>query len=121
MDANDEVRELYEALAERDRHIDELEAELTAQEEENDKRRDDLIQSHDKISELQVLVKELRLENDGLLGEKSQLEDQLNARISQLDAQKSILAVAAKSSEEAKKVQKDGNQQLHRLELENQR
>lgn len=121
MDPDEEIRELYQALQERDRHIDELEAELTAQEEEDEKTRDNLIQCQDQIGELRVHVKELRADNDDLVEQKTQLEDQLNAHKSQLDAQKSFLAVAAKTSQEAKKIQKDGNQQLQRLEVENQR
>ena len=116
-----EEDELRKLLAKRDRYIDELEAELTALEEDNDKR-DDLIQSsQDKVAELQVQIKQLRLDSKDLVDENTQLEDQVNAHKSQLDAQKSKLAVTAKSSEDAKRLKKDGNQQLHRLELENQR
>ena len=117
MNADEEIRDLYDALDERDRHIEGLEAELTAQEEDNDKHRDAVIQAQDRIAELQVLVKH----NNSLLEEIRQLEEQANAHKSQLDAQKNILSMTAKSSEEAKRLQKDGNQQLHRLELENQR
>lgn len=128
--------QLYEALDERDRHIEDLEAELErgphaevqAIQEENgalasdiDKHRDELIKCHDTIAELQVQTKQLRLDNEGLVGEKLQLEDQVSAHKLLLDTQKSRLTAAAKSTEGAKKQQKDDNQILHRLELENQR
>ena len=115
------IRELFEALEERERHIDELDAALIALEEENDKCRNEL---EDKITEnqdSQNLVKQLRLDYDGLLKEKLKLEDQVSTHKKQLDEQKNILAVVTKSSEDAKNTQRDGNQQLYRLELENQR
>ena len=118
MDVEDELRDLLE---ERDNYINELEAELETQEDGSDKLGKDLIQCQDKIAELQVQVKQLRLDNDDLIGENTQLDEQAKAHRSQLDAQKGILAIASKSSQEAKRQQKDGNQQLHRLELENQR
>lgn len=124
--------QLYQALDERDRHIEDLEAELeretqAVQEGKNglssdlEQHRDDLIKCHDAISELQIQIKQLTSENDGLLDEKLQLEDQVSAHKSLLDAQRTKLAQHTRLSDSFKKQQKDGNQQLQRLELENQR
>mmetsp|Transcript_22137 Transcript_22137/g.46294 ORF Transcript_22137/g.46294 Transcript_22137/m.46294 type:complete len:1330 (+) Transcript_22137:96-4085(+) len=118
---DDVEEELRDLLAERDRYIDELEAELSAQEEDNDKNRDELRKFQDNVAELQVEIKQLHLDNKDLGRENTQLEDEVKTHKSQLDAQSSIIAVANKSSEDAKRRRKDGNQQLQRLELENQR
>jgi len=117
----EEIRELYEALEERERNIDELEAVLTNLEGENDKQQDELNARTKELQELQFAVKQLRQDNDGLLEEKSLLVETVNTQKYQLDEQKNLLAVSAKASEEAKKTQKDGNQNLYRLEVENQR
>jgi uncharacterized coiled-coil protein SlyX len=117
----EEIRELYETLEERERNIDELETVLTNLEEENDKQQDELNARTKELQELQFAVKQLRQDNDGLLEEKSLLVETVNTQKYQLDEQKNILAVSAKSSEEAKKIHKDGNQHLYRLEVENQR
>jgi chromosome segregation ATPase len=106
----------------------ELERETQAVQEEKiglssdlEQHRDDLIKCHDAISELQIQIKQLTSENDGLLDEKLQLEDQVSAHKSLLDAQRTKLAQHTRLSDSFKKQQKDGNQQLQRLELENQR
>ena len=115
------VRELYEALEERERHIDELEAVLLAQEQENEKCRNELDDKVSELQERQKLLNQLCLDHDNLQKERTQLEDQVNTHKSQLDEQRKILAIASKSSEDAKKIQRDGNQHLYKLELENQR
>jgi chromosome segregation ATPase len=115
------VRELYEALEERERHIDELEAVLIAQEEENENCRNELVDKSKELQDSQRLLNQLRLDNDRLQQERTQLEDQVKTHKTQLDEQRNALAVASKSSEDAKKIQRDGNQQLYKLELENQR
>jgi chromosome segregation ATPase len=117
----EEIKELYEALEERERNIDELEAVLSNLEGENDKQQDELNARSNELQELQLVVKQLRLDNNELLEEKSLLVEKIDAQKSQLDAQKNILSLSAKATEEAKKVQKDGNQNLYRLEVENQR
>ena len=116
-----ESEDYEELVRERDNYIDEIEAELQTQEKENEKQRDENDRLGDTVADLQTLVKQLRLDNDDLTGTTSRLEEEVNAHKSRLDAQKNILAVAAKSSEEAKRIQKDGHHQLHRLEIENQR
>ncbi|KAL7543911.1 hypothetical protein ACHAXR_013314 [Thalassiosira sp. AJA248-18] len=120
-----EEEELRDLLDERDRYIDQLEAELSAQDEDNEKQRGEsdryIAELEEDNDKLQVLVKQHRGDNEDLGGEIEQLKDQVKFHKSQLDAQKGILALASKSSEDAKRLQKDGNQQLHRLELENQR
>jgi len=115
------VQELYDALEERGHHIDELEAVLVTQEEENEKCRNELDDKVNELKESQKLFNQLRLDHDSLLKERTQLEDQVKIHKTQLDEQKNILAVASKSSEDAKKIQRDGNQQLYKLELETQR
>ena len=115
------VRELYEALEERERHIDELEAVLIAQEEENEKCRNELDDKSKELQDSQRLLNQLRLDNDSLQQERTQLEDQVKTHKTQLEEQRNALAVASKSSEDARKIQRDGNQQLYKLELENQR
>ena len=117
----DELRELYEALEERERNIDELEAVLTNLEGENDKQQDELDDKTQEVQELQSLIKQLRLDNTSLLEDKTLLADQVSSQKSQLDAQMNLLAASVKASEDTKKIQKDGNQNLYRLELENQR
>ena len=117
----DELRELYEALEERERNIDELEAVLTNLEGENDKQQDELDDKTQEVQELQNLIKQLRLDNSNLLEDKKLLADQVSSQKSQLDAQKNLLAASVKASEDTKKIQKDGNQNLYRLEVENQR
>ena len=117
----DELRELYEALEERERNIDELEAVLTNLEGENDKQQDELDDKTQEVQELQSLIKQLRLDNGSLLEDKTLLADQVSSQKSQLDAQKNLLAASVKASEDTKKIQKDGNQNLYRLEVENQR
>ena len=113
--SDDEELELL--LEERDRYIDELEAELTGQEGDNEKIRDELILQREKIVELEAEVKQLGQEKKDLEGEKTQLEDQANAHKTQLSAQKNIVT----QLEDSKRIQKDGNQHLQRLETENQR
>lgn len=115
------VRELYEALEERERHIDELEAVIIAQEEENENCRNELVDKSNELQDSQRLLNQLRFDNDRLQQERTQLEDQVKTHKTQLDEQRNALAVASKSSEDAKKIQRDGNQQLYKLELENQR
>ena len=115
------VRELYEALEERERHIDELEAVIIAQEEENENCRNELVDKSNELQDSQRLLNQLRLDNDSLQQERTQLEDQVKTHKTQLEEQRNALAVASKSSEDAKKIQRDGNQQLYKLELENQR
>lgn len=110
----DELRELYEALEERERNIDELEAVLTNLEGENDKQQNEL---DDKTQE----VKQLRLDNSSLMEDKTLLADQISSQKSQLDAQRNLIAASVKASEDTKKIQKDGNQNLYILEVENQR
>ena len=77
-DTDDELRSLYDALDERDRYIITLEAEInrnaTNTDDENKKCRDDLIASQDKVSELQVQLKQLREDNDKLSTEKKHLQ-----------------------------------------------
>ena len=107
---NDQLQELYDAIDERDRLVDELE-------DENDKQQDELIVRRDEIAKLQALLKEVRLDNDSLLQERSELEEQANSYKSQLDAQKNIIAIAKSQSEQAKKIQRDGNNQMHRFFL----
>ncbi len=68
MDA-DEEDELRDLLAERNRYIDELEVELSTQEGENDKYRDDLLICQDKIAELDAEAKQLHLDNKDLVDE----------------------------------------------------
>ena len=121
MNMEDELRELYEALEERERNIDELEAVLTNLEGENDKQQDELDDKTQEVQELQSLIKQLRLDNSSLLEDKTLLADQISSQKSQLDAQKNLLAASVKASEDTKKIQKDGNQNLYRLEVENQR
>ena len=115
------VRELYEALEERERHIDELEAVIIAQEEENENCRNELVDKSNELQDSQRLLNQLRFDNDRLQQERTQLEDQVKTHKTQSDEQRNALAVASKSSEDAKKMQRDGNQQLYKLELENQR
>ena len=50
----EEIRELYEALEERERNIDELEAVLTNLEAENDKQQDELNARTKELQELQL-------------------------------------------------------------------
>lgn len=109
------------AQTEQKRYIKELENELDKLEEENDKLSDDALLLQDKAADLNVQVKQLHNDNDELLGSNTQLSDQVSTYKSQLDAQKNVLAVASKSSEEARRLQKDSTKQLHRLEIENQR
>ena len=120
-DGDVSVRELFEALEERERHIDELEAVLLAQEEENEKCRNELDDKASELQESQKLLNQLRLDHANLQKERTHLEEQVNTQKSQLDEQRNILAIASKSSEDAKKIQRDGNQHLYKLELENQR
>jgi chromosome segregation ATPase len=114
-----ELRELYAALDERDRHIQDLEyelengnsAEIYAIQQENsnlsaelEAQRDELIKCRDTVADLQI-----------------QVEEHANAQRSQVDTLRTQLAQHSKASEDVKRLKKDGNQQLHRLELENQR
>lgn len=115
------IRELYYALEERERQIHELEAVLIAQEEETEKCRNELDEKGNALQESQKLLSQLRLDHESLQKERTQLEDQAKTHKTQLDEQRHLLAVASKSSEEAKKCQRDGNQQLYKLEVENQR
>lgn len=115
------IQELYDALEERERHIDELETVLVAQEEENEKCRNELDEKVNELKESQKVLNQLRLDHESLQEERAQLEEQAKTHKTQLDEQRQILAVASKSSEEAKKFQRDGNQQLYKLEMENQR
>ena len=117
----DKIRELYEALKERERNIDKLEAVLTNLERENDKQQDELDDKTQEVEELQSLIKQLRLDNRSLLEDKTLLADQVSSQKLQLDAQKNLLAASVKASEDTKRIQKDGNQNLYRLEVENQR
>lgn len=105
--SDEEINALYDALEERERLVEELEAELTAQEKESEKQRDALINA-------QTVAKELRFDNERLLEVQTQLE-------SRLGEQKRILAVASKYSEDAKRLQKESNHKLLVLEQENER
>jgi chromosome segregation ATPase len=131
-----ELRELYAALDERDRHIQDLEyelengnsAEIYAIQQENsnlsaelEAQRDELIKCRDTVADLQIQVKQLRADNRELADSKEQLEEHANAQRSQVDTLRTQLAQHSKASEDVKRLKKDGNQQLHRLELENQR
>ncbi len=115
------VQKLFEALEERERHIDELEAVLLAQEEENEKIRNELDNKISELQESQKLLNQLSLDHDDLRKERTQLEEQVKTHKSQLEEQRNTLAIASKSSEDAKKIHRDGNQHLYKLELENQR
>ena len=112
---------MYDALDERDRHIDQLEEEFTQLEKDADKQEDELIAYRDKIAELRVVVKELRVDNDTHQQERLRLEEQTNTYKSQLDTQRNTLATAAQTADDAKKFQRDSKQQIHRVEIENQR
>ena len=114
-------RELYDAIDERDRHINLLESDLTTLEEENDKQQDELISYRDEIANLQVLLKETQVDNDTLVQERSQLQEQVHTQKSQLDSQKNIIAAASKEREDAKRIQRDCTTSMHRLEMENSR
>lgn len=103
-------------------------AEIHALKEENDelssdneKHRDDLIKCRDDILHLQEQLKQLQFQNEGLLEEKTQLEDQISSHKSLLETQRTSLAAAEKSREGAKRQKNDDSRNLHRLELENQR
>ncbi|KAL9184583.1 hypothetical protein ACHAXT_012553 [Thalassiosira profunda] len=113
--------ELRALLDERDRYLDDLENELAALEAENERLQDAAIVDQSKLSECQTTLKTLRSDNDELIGENARLEDEVTAQKSRLDAQKRVLAAAANTSDEQKRVQRDSNKQLHRLELENER
>jgi DNA repair exonuclease SbcCD ATPase subunit len=130
-----ELRELYNALDERDRHIEDLESQLEqknqieafAIQEENDsltveldKHRDELIKSRDTIADLQIQIKQLRADNRELLDRKEQLEEDVTAHKIQENKLRSQLTQQAKTSEDVKRLRKDSNQQMQRLELENQ-
>jgi len=114
-------RELYNAIEERDRHISLIEQDLTTLEEENDKQQDELISYRDEIANLQVLLKQTQVDNDTLVQERSQLQEQVHTQKSQLDSQKNIIAAASKEREDAKRIQRDCTQSMHRLEMENSR
>jgi len=114
-------RELYNAIEERDRHINLIEQDLTTLEEENDKQQDELIACQDEIANLQVLLKQTQVDNDSLVQERSQLQEQVQTQKSQLDSQKNIIAAASKEREDAKKIQQSCKQSMHRLEMENSR
>ena len=101
IDTEQELRELYAALDERDEHIANLERELNkgsgatdvlAIREELDevsaeleKNQNELIKSRDAISEQQVLIKQLRTDNRELLESKEILEEEATANRSQVD------------------------------------
>ncbi|KAL3794131.1 hypothetical protein HJC23_012838 [Cyclotella cryptica] len=133
IDAEEELRELYSVLDEKERHIQDLEAELerrnsadffVIQEENNrelEKYRDELIECRDTNADLTTQLTRLREENKELLNEKEQLNDDLIFHKSQIDAQRSQIAHHTKVSEDVKRQQNDGIRQLQRLELENQR
>lgn len=133
IDAEEELRELYNVLDERERHIEDLEAELerrkdadifAIQEENNrelDKYRDELLGCRDTIADLKTQLNQLRDDNKELLNEKEQLNDDLILHTSQLDAHRSQIAHHTKVFEDVKRQQKDGIQQIQRLEMENQR
>ena len=131
IDTEEEIRELYAALDERDQHIANLEADkvvvLDLQEEnervtaEVENHREELIRSRDTISELQTQLKHLREDHVELVQSKQQLEEEASAHKSHVDSLRSQLTQHAKASEDIKRLRKDGNQQLQSLELENQR
>lgn len=137
VDTEQELRELYAALDERDEHIANLEREinngsgatdvLAIREEldevsaELEKNQNELIKSRDAISEQQVLITQLRTDNRELLESKEILEEEATANRSQVDTLRSELSQHAKASEDVKRLRKDGSQQLQRLEIENQR
>ena len=114
-------RELYNAIDERDRHITLLEEDITNLEGDNSDLQDELISYRDEIANLQVLLKQTQVDNDTLAQESSQLRDQVHTQKSQLDSQKNIIAAASKEREDAKKIQRDCTQSMHRLEMENSR
>ena len=133
IDAEEELRELYNALDEKERHIEDLKAELerrndadifAIQEENNrglDKSRDEVIECRHTIADLKTQLNQLREDNKELLNEKEQLNDDLILHASQLEEQRSQIAHHAKVFEDVKRQQKDGIQQIQRLEIENQR
>ena len=106
-----QIRNLHDALDERDRYITTLEREIDRNAYIAEGYNDEL---KDNIAELQIQLTQLRGDNDALSEEKAQLKNQVILQRSLLDQRSSI--DNNKSTENVKR-QRD----MHRLELENQR
>lgn len=112
IDTEQELRELYAALDERDQHIADLESdkiEVLELREENervtvevDSHREELVKSRDTISELQTQLKHLREDHLELSQRKQQLEEEASAHKSHVDSLRSQLTEHAKASEDIK-------------------
>jgi len=111
-DADNEIRNLHDALD----YIFSLEQEIDRNASNTNKEleicNDELIQCKDEIAELQLQLKQLRGDNDTLVEEKTQLENQLSLQKSLLDQ---------RSSQDKNKNVMRHQRDVHMLELENQR
>lgn len=133
IDTEQEINELYAALDERDQHIRRLEDLLEEKSSQHDEEalavkdsqlneyRDELVNSRNVLADLQIQIKCLREDNRELTEDKEHLEEEVSAHRSQADTLRTQLAQYSKAADEVKRLRKDGNQQLQRLELENQR
>jgi chromosome segregation ATPase len=133
IDTEQEINELYAALDERDQHIRRLEDLIEEKSSQHDEEalavkdsqlneyRDELVNSRNVLADLQIQIKCLREDNRELTEDKEHLEEEVSAHRSQADTLRTQLAQYSEAADEVKRLRKDGNQQLQRLELENQR
>ncbi len=73
------------------------------------------------ITELRFIVDQYGADNEVLKEDRKQLEEQIHSQQGVLDLQKKKLFVAKQRTDDVKRKQRDGTDDLYRLELDNER